>query len=127
MNEHELRFIRSFVIKKRQDRYVYLLSKGRREQFLGALDHKIPESLDSRKCMPLRCDVDMIIERISARYSGKTCHVIGGGKMDGMTLDYRNLLSESLECWFECVLSFLPGELALFIHDAKEIYLCEDG
>ena len=125
MNEHELSFIRTFLPRNRQDRYLFLLSHGRRAQFLAELDHKIPRALDLRRCAPVHRDVEGLIELVSEKYSGDTCYVIGGGRVDGMTLDYRILLREPLDSWFECILSCLPGKLALFIHDPKEVFLCE--
>lgn len=114
---HELGFIKSFIVKEKQERFL-LLTKGKksRNKLRLLLAHKI--SLNIEKITPLKKEddnIESIYEKLKNLGSPDNCHLICESiKFDNKNMKLRNAIEELYYTDYGCVISCIPGKLAYF-------------
>jgi hypothetical protein len=133
-HEHEEAIIRAFVIRERQERFIYLLENPkRRQKFTRELGHF--RWFDARFAAPLpwkvdpalslwgrhQQGIDNIWRLLKAKGAGQFCWVISGNaKLDGQELELKSALESRSE---GTILSCIPGRLAYFEGEDESLLL----
>lgn len=128
-NQHEVEFVRSFIISEKQERYLSLLKnkKGRLKIRFG-FNHRndlnptyatlIPKNLQS---------VDSVERLLKKKGASNDCYVLSSNSNTNeefMALD--NALEETLGKGMGTLISCIPGKLAYFeLEDINEKYILE--
>ena len=128
MNEHEKKFISSFLLKEKQDRYVYLLSNidsGRRSEGLNRLNHchDLNENyvtwLNARSHLPQTNNG--IAEYLQRKGSPNKVYVIGGSDaVDGKTMALAEAIDTIQQIGWGAIISCIPGQLAYYYDEEGE-------
>lgn len=126
MNDEEA-FVRAFILREKQERYLSLLSSPkRRRDILARLDHQ----LDYDRALATRVAAEdqsssRISELLAARNAPASCHAISADStLDGRDLPLRDALDAVVGSGIGTVLSCIPGRLAYYeAEDAGERYI----
>jgi hypothetical protein len=115
-NEHEIGFVSSFIIPKRRERYLSLLSNPeRRGKLLNRLNHSQDVDLSRARQVPPGCAHESLAVLLEKMGAGESCYVIADASdMDGQTLPLRQALWRASIHAFGVVLSCLPGRLRYY-------------
>ena len=129
--------IKAFVVRGRQERFLYLLTNPkRRKKFLDELGHF--RWFDERYVTPMKWKVDPtlglwaghqqgirnIAELLRSRGAGKTCWAISElAAIDGHELDLDAALEAVVGNDMGSILSCVPGKLAYFECEDESILL----
>jgi hypothetical protein len=135
--EHERATIKAFVVKERQERFLFLLDNSkRRKKFLDELGHF--RWFDKRFASPAKWKVDPalslwgrhlqginnIATLLRSRGAGKTCWVISErAAIDGKELELEIALEEVVGGDAGAILSCVPGKLAYFEGEDESLLL----
>ena len=116
INEHEIGFVSSFIIRERMERYLSLLGNPkRRGKVLNRLNHSQDVDLSLARHVPPGCtgeSLKMLLEQMGA---GEACYVIAdASEMDGQTLPLREALWRASVHGFGVLLSCVPGRLCFY-------------
>src|SRR5271155_5772570 len=115
MNEHELKFVMSFILKEKRGRYLELLSKPkRRSKILGRLNHTL--DIDYSFATPLHAIAEFALpDLVISLGAGPTCHVIADAcPFDGEEMAIGDAARVATLNQFGVLLSFIPGELVYY-------------
>lgn len=137
--EYERATIKAFVVKERQERFLYLLGNPkRRKKFLDELGHF--RWSEKRFTKPVKRKVDPtlslwgrhlqgindIAALLRSRGAGKTCWVISErAAIDGKELELEAALGEVVGNNAGVILSCVPGKLAYFEGEDESLLLAK--
>jgi hypothetical protein len=115
---HELEFVRSFIVKARQERCTFLLSNpARRKKFRDELPHF--KWLDERFAHPIPAKVAHtaaeLVALLRQRGAGQNVWVISQyAEIDGREMSLEAAMEETRGRQCGTILSCIPGKLAFF-------------
>lgn len=116
-NNHEVTFIKSFVVKDRQERFLALVqSKKNRNKFRLLLAHNI--ELKKEKKLFIKKEEDnkeQIYKLLKQNGSPDTCHIIcESSNYDNKEMDLKEAINELFSMNFGYIISCIPGKLAYY-------------
>ncbi len=123
MDNQEAAFVKAFIVKDKQERYLQLLaSPKRRREILDRFNHNLDFDPKYASVVPKELwTVDQLAHLLKARGAGETCHVIADSlDCDDQDLPLRDALAEVIAHDFGSVLCCVPGQLALYKAEAIE-------
>ena len=129
MNPHEEQFVRSFIVRKKRDRYLTQLeSKKGRPALLNGFNHC--HDLDRRyvTLIPSNQQSATSIESLLRQKGAPgTCYVMSGDRdIDGREMSLSDALDEIVGVNIGTFVSCLPGKLGYFeMEDLSERYILE--
>ena len=115
---HEQEFVRSFIVKARQERCIFLLSNpDRRQKFRDALPHF--KWLDERFAQPISPKVAHtaaeLVALLRSKGAGPRVWVISeDSAFDGQEMSLEYAMEEKWGSQQGIILSCIPGKLAYF-------------
>jgi hypothetical protein len=115
--EHELAFVRSFIVKPKQPRYLEkLASPKHRRKFLSRLHHNLDyDPKFAALVPPSEQTTALIYARLRELGAPETCHAIApSADLDGRDLSLRDALGDVIGMGNGVVLSCIPGKLAYY-------------
>ncbi|HEX2961619.1 MAG: hypothetical protein HF308_09945 [Ignavibacteria bacterium] len=114
-NREEL-FIKTFIIKDRQERYLSLVtSKKGRNKFLQDLPHSISNELDPKYVKGVNGSSKDIYEKLKSKGAGKECYVISElSEIDGHVLSLSEALNQIIGRGMAAILICIDNKLAYF-------------
>lgn len=114
-NKEEL-FIKAFVIKDRQDRYLSLVtSKKGRSKFLQYLPHIISSEFDPKYVKGVNGSSKDIYEMLKSKGAARECYVISElSEIDGQVLSLSEALNQVTGRGMAAVLICVESKLAYF-------------
>ncbi len=118
----EAAFVKAFIVKDRQERYLQLLANPkRRREILDRFNHNLDFDPKYAAVVPKELrTADQLAHLLKARGAGETCHVIADSlNCDGQDMPLRDALAEVIAHDFGSVLYCVPGRLAF--HKAEVI------
>ena len=121
---HEEGFVRAFIEKSKQDRYLsFLTSAKHRRKFTVELAHF--KGLDERFSLPIppkaAHTVKEICQLLRSKGAEQTVWIISElASLDGLELGLEEALSQVLGREIGSVLSCIPGKLAYFEDEEKQ-------
>lgn len=108
----EAEFVRTFVIKERQERALFeLASHNKRGQFFNKLCHDFEQILDDRFMTTVK---EPIFNELKSYGAPKNCYVMSWGELDGRTLPLFDALDEIIGFGFPSLVLCIPRKLAYF-------------
>jgi len=115
LNEHEEAFIRSFIVKPRQERSMYLLNSRRRRDFTNKLEHE--RWIDMRFATHIPGSVahtaDELVNLLKKNGAGADVWVISENReIDNRRLPIEDAMKAIWGVSTTSVLSCVPGKLA---------------
>jgi len=122
LNEQEGSFVRAFIVKDKQERYLqFLASPKRRREILDRFNHVLDFDPKFATLVPKELrTADKLIQLLGQRGAAETCHVMADTlDIDGEDSPLREALAEVIAHDFGSVLCCLPGRLAF--HKAEAI------
>lgn len=122
-DEQEIAFVKAFIVKDKQERYLQLLAGPRRRRnILDRFNHFLDFDPRYASLVPKELrTVDKMAQLLTAHGAGKICHVITDSlDCDGQDLPLRDALAEVIAHDFGSVLCGLPGRLAFHKAEAVE-------
>lgn len=127
MDAHESGFIKSFVIPRKQEKYLQLLSNAKvRKKLLDRFNHCQDLDFAHASVIPpeLATQHDLI-SYLQKKGAPQTVHVIADeSELDGQKLSLEAALAFATSHDFAVVISCLPGKLAFFKPESpSDIYL----
>lgn len=104
---HEIEFIKSFVIKNKQERYLsFVQSKNNYNKFLEILNHRIINEIE-KKYISNQADIKQLLNNISI------CYIISDqkdyNKKELPVIEALNIINKA---HYGTIISFIPGEVA---------------
>jgi hypothetical protein len=121
-NEQEAAFVKAFIVKDRQERYLqFLASPKRRREILDRFNHVLDFDPKFAALVPKEFRAaDKLTQLLRKRGATEHCHVMAASlAIDGRDLPLQEALSEVIAHDFGSVLCCLPGRLAF--HKAEAI------
>ena len=121
-DEQEAAFVKAFIVKEKQERYLQLLnSPKRRREILDRFNHNLDFDPKYAAIVPKELrTLDKMAHLLRAHGAGEMCHVIADAlDADGQDLPLREALAEVIAHDFGSVLCCIPGRLAF--HKAEAI------
>jgi hypothetical protein len=115
MDDHELAFIRSFILTEKRKRYLELLpNRKRRGKALARLNH--PLDIDFSLAVQVHdYDASSVVALLRSEGAGSTCHVIAdASEHDGSELSLERAVEIAYVHQFGIILSCIPGKLAFY-------------
>ena len=122
LDNQEAAFVRAFIVKDKQDRYLQILgSPKRRREILDRFNHNLDFDPKYVALVPKELrTADKLTHLLRARGAGEICHVIADSlDADGQDLPLHDALAEVIAHDFGSVLCCRPGRLAF--HKAEAI------
>lgn len=127
MNEHEEKFVKSFIVKSRRERYItQLSSKKRRHTIIHRLAHNFDFDEKYAFKIPSSQHIVRVIEKLLfERGAKKTCYIISENvEIDGKELSLSETLKEVVGYTMGTILSCIPGVLVYYeSEDIGERYI----
>lgn len=120
--DHEQAFIRSFIVKSKQSRYLKkLASPKHRREFLSRLHHNLDyDPLYAERVPPSQQSAALVYAKLRSLGTPEQCHAIAAGAdLDGRQLPLRETLGDVLGMGDGVVLSCIPGKLAYYESEEK--------
>lgn len=124
-NKEEL-FIKTFIIKDRQERYLSLLTSEKgRKKFLKYLPHNISSELDPGYVKAATGSSNDIYTMLKSKGAAKECYVISElGEIDGQVLGLSETLNQITGRAMATILICIDSRLAYFEgEEAKDRYI----
>jgi hypothetical protein len=114
---HELEFVRHFIIPTKRERYLSLLeSRKGRQKLLEALDHF--KDLDMRRASSLpstSATVNQIERLLKKKGAPDHCYITSSNQaIDGSEMMLRDALEQTVGQGLGTIISCIPGKLAYF-------------
>lgn len=126
MYNKEETFIKTFVRKDRQERYLSLVtSKKGRNKFLKYLPHNISNELDPKYVKGVNGSSKDIYEKLKSKGVARECYVISElSEIDGQVLNLTEVLNQVIGRGMATVLICIDSKLAYFEgEEANERYI----
>lgn len=130
MNIHEEKFVASFVVKKKQGRYLELLSSEKhRDKITGGFDHCSDLNDRFLNQIPVQQhNPDDVLALLRKAGAGESCWILSADwNIDQKEMNLSDAITKYLfsgETFFSCI----PGRLVLYSgEDINAIYLLEKG
>ena len=123
LNIQEAAFVKAFIVKDKQERYLQLLaSPKRRREILDRFNHNLDFDPKQAALVPKELrTTEKLAHLLKARGTGATCHIIADSlDADGQDLPLREALAEVLAHDFGSVLCCLSGRLAFYKAESIE-------
>jgi hypothetical protein len=123
---HEERFIRTFIVPNKRDRYLTLFgTKKGRGELTTRLNHNHDLGCQFLQRIPSpKHTVDSIFALLKKRGAPTGCYVISDGHLDGQQMELKDALMETVGQGIGTVISCIHGELGYFeAEDPGERYL----
>lgn len=135
--EHEEATIRAFVIRERQERFIYLLADSkRRQKFIRELGHFRWFDARFASAVPWKVDptlslwgrhtqgIENIWKLLKAKGAGQFCWAIShNAKVDGQEIELKSALEDLAGHSTGIILSCIPGRLAYFEGEEQSLLL----
>ena len=122
-NEQEAAFVKAFIVKDKQERYLQLLAyPKRRRELLDRFNHNLDFDPKYAAVVPKELrTADKMAHLLRTHGAGETCHVVADSlDADGHDLPLRDALAEVIAHDFGSVLCCLPSRLAFYKAEAIE-------
>ena len=122
LNEQEAAFVKAFIVKDKQERYLqFLASPKRRREILDRFNHVLDFDPKFAALVPKELrTADKLAQLLRRHGAPETCHVMADSlDIDGEDVPLRDALAEVIAHDFGSVLCCLPGSLAF--HKAEII------
>lgn len=116
---HEIDFIKAFIIKERQERFLALVqNKKSRKKFRLLLAHNIEfsENKGENRLIKKEEDNDEKIYQLLKKYGAPdACHIMcESSKYDDSEANLKEALNELFNSGFGYIISCIPGKLAYY-------------
>ena len=122
LNEQEADFVRAFIVKDKQERYLqFLASPKRRREILDRFNHVLDFDPKFADLVPKEFrTADTLTQLLRKHGASETCHVMADSLgVDGADLPLREAVAKVIAHDFGSVLCCLRGRLAF--HKAEAI------
>jgi len=116
-NNHEVSFIKFFIAKERQERFLALVeNKKKRKKLRLLLAHSLV--LNNERIRPINKEEDnkeQIYQILKKNGSPDNCHIIcESSKYDDKDMDLKDALNELFDMDLGYIISCIPGKLAYY-------------
>ena len=121
LNVQEEAFVKAFIVKGKQERYLTLLAGRKRREILDRFNHVLDFEPKFAAVIPREMrTVEKVTRLLRERGAAQTCHVmVDSLDIDGEDLPLEDALAQVIAHDFGSVLCCLPGRLAF--HKAEAI------
>jgi hypothetical protein len=124
LNDHEEKFVQSFVVKSKSERIAVLLaSHKRRKDFLKTLSHFGDLEPKYAKCIPATQahSPEEWLRLLRSKGAPELCWIISeDAKLDGREENLGDALRQTIGHGMGTVLSCVPGRLGYFEDEGKQ-------
>lgn len=123
LNEQEAAFVKAFIVKDKQERYLqFLANPKRRREILDRFNHVLDFDPKFATLVPKEVrTADKLTQLLRKRGAAETCHVMADSlALDGEDLPLREALVQVIAHDFGSVLCCLPDRLAFHKAEALE-------
>jgi hypothetical protein len=115
---HEVEFVKAFVNKRQQDRFVAFVTGQHREKFTRELAHGGAKFIDSRFKIELPGrdqNPEAIALALKSKGAPESCHLTSEhSSLDNKNLNLLDALKEVVGRGIGTIISCIPGKLAYF-------------